>query len=299
MGAMRYLAGLMNHFDHTAPLGLRRALLPRLANPGGLMSPSTLWALLQATVVIALLLAVSGAGRPAVSLGGHGDPTAARAVEVLVGGEADQDRLTDLVAAIPADYASVMGYQPELLEINGTMSLGKPIGTCSAPVRLAFDMEPTCKGHDFGYDLLRYAAAIDAPLGPWARPLIDQWWYDAMHDRCDLLHPGASGLACHGQILTTEAIINVNSWREGYGPPIEEHPWRYLGALLLLPPILLILVRFRPDPLHPGGRLQSTPAASVLAARRHESLSPTDRPTAPLRNSRTIPPRPSSDPPGP
>lgn len=251
----------------TAAPRLRRSLLPGSANPLGFVSPETAWALLQATLVIALLLLVSGAGRPVVALQGRGDPAAARAVEVLIAGETSGlDRRAELISVVPADYAAVMGYRPAVIDINGSLSLGKPIGDCSSPVHLAFDMEPTCMGHDFGYDLLRYAAAIGAPLGYWARPLIDDWWYAEMHQRCDLAHSGVSGLACHGQVLATEAVIDVNSWREGDGPPIEENPWRYLGALVLLPVTLAGILRFRrSDPILAGARLQSAPAVSVLS----------------------------------
>ena len=230
------------------------------------ISPTTVWALLQATIVVALLLLVSGAGNPARTLEGRGDPATERAVEVLIDQSgADPGRRTDLIASIPDGFVSVMGYRPVLIDINGTLSLGEPIGACSSPVHLAFDMEPTCKGHDFGYDLLRYAAVIDAPLGEWARPLIDDWWYAEMHERCNLTHAGVTGLACHGQVLATEAIIDVNSWREGNGPPIEENPWRYLGALALLPVALAAAVRSRRNaPLHPIGGLQAAPAAFAL-----------------------------------
>ncbi len=223
-------------------------------------------ALLQATIVVAVLLLVSGAGNPAMTLAGRGDPATANAVEVLVANDgADPGRRAALIASIPNGFVSVMGYRPEVIDINGIVSLGEPIGACSSPVHLAFDMEPTCKGHDFGYDLLRYAAVIGAPLGEWARPLIDDWWYAEMHERCDRTRAGLSGLACHGQVLATEAIIDVNSWREGNGPPIEENPWRYLGALALLPVALAAVVRSRRnEPLHPIGGLQAAPAAFAL-----------------------------------
>lgn len=263
---MRYPSWPTEPARLTAPPRLRRSLLPGPVNPLGFISPATAWALLQATLVIALLLLVSGAGRPAVALQGHGDPAAARAVEVLIDGEATGvGRRAELISVVPADYAVVMGYRPVVIDINGSLSLGKPIGECSSPVHLAFDMEPTCMGHDFGYDLLRYAAAIGAPLGNWARPLIDEWWYAEMHQRCDLVHSGVTGLACHGQVLATEAIIDVNTWREGDGPPIEEDPWRYLGALILLPVTLGAVLRFRRgNPFHQESRLQSAPAVSVL-----------------------------------
>lgn len=251
----------------TAPPGQRRSLLRGRSNPLEVVSPHLVWAMLQATIVIGVLLLVSGAGRPAVALEGRGDPAAAHAVEVLISTPSSgAAQRAQLIAAVPADYVSVMGYRPSVIDINGTLSLAKPIGECSSPVQLAFDMEPTCKGHDFGYDLLRYAAAIDAPLGKWARPLIDQWWYAEMHQRCDLLHTGAGNLACHGQVLATQAIINVNSWREGNGPPIEENPWRYLGALALTPFTLLAVLRLRRgDPHEPHTRLQAHPAVPAFA----------------------------------
>ncbi len=234
------------------------------------ISPSTVWALLQATIVVVLLLLVSGASSPAMTLNGRGDPQTAHAVEVLIDQVGtDPSRRAELIAAIPNGFVSVMGYRPELIDINGTVSLGEPIGACSSPVHLAFDMEPTCMGHDFGYDLLRYAAEIGAPMGEWARPLIDDWWYAEMHERCNLAHAGVAGLACHAQVLATEAIIDVNSWREGNGPPIEENPWRYLGALALLPVALAAAVRSgRNAPQHPIGGLQAAPGAFALTGDR-------------------------------
>ncbi len=231
-----------------------------------MISAHLIWAMLQALLVVAMLLLVSGAGSPAVALAGRGDPATAHAVEVLIGPEANGPaRRAEFIAAVPPDFESVMGYRPSMIDINGALSLAKPIGSCSSPVHLAFDMEPTCKGHDFGYDLLRYAAAIGAPLGEWARPLIDEWWYAGMHERCDLVHGGVLNLACHTQVLATEAIIDVNSWREGNGPPIEENPWRYLGALVLLPLALLGVVRVRRwDRPHPATQLQTTPSAPAF-----------------------------------
>ncbi len=264
------MAGMQLTISPTGPASLATTPGPRgsrlswLADSVALISPQTVWAMLQAMLVIAMLLLVSGAGRPAVALEGHGDPATAHAVEVLISGESSGPaRRAQFIAAVPVDFVSVMGYRPAVVDINGALSLGKPIGACSSPVHLAFDMEPTCKGHDFGYDLLRYSAAIGAPLGEWARPLIDRWWYSAMHERCDLGHSGVANLACHGQVLATEAIINVNSWREGNGPPIEENPWRYLGALVLFPLALIGGSRLRRrDWLHPQGQLQVTPSVA-------------------------------------
>lgn len=269
MVVMRYSIWPTELAHTIAQRRLRRSLLPGWSSSAELISTPVAWAMLQAAVLIALLLLVSGAGRPAVELQGRGDPAAAHAVEVLIGSQdTGPGRRAELIASVPAGYLSVMGYRPTMIEINGSLSLAKPIGACSSPVHLAFDMEPTCQGHDFGYDLLRYSAAIGAPLGEWARPLIDEWWYAAMHQRCDLVHSGAISLACHGQVLATETIIDVNSWREGNGPPIEENPWRYLGALAMLPLSLVGAARFRrADGLHPVGRLQIAPAMGAFTSR--------------------------------
>lgn len=246
------------------PLRVVRFLLPW--NPVEFLAPRIAWALLEATFVISALLLVSGAGRPVVTLDGVGDPETAAAVQVLIGQSAADHRSAEsLTAVIPSRYSEVMGYRPVVIDVNGVATLAKPNGTCSSPVHLTFDMEPTCKGHDLGYDLLRYAALIGAPLGEWARPLIDQWWYDEMHARCELRHAGISGITCHAQVMATEVIVDGNSWREGDGPPIEENPWRYLGALVLLPLMLLGARRSRRvRPLHQVGALQSAPGLSGL-----------------------------------
>lgn len=282
----------------SAPPRLRRfAVRRRLSDPLEMISPDLVWAMLQTTVLIAMLLLVSGAGRPAVRLDGVGDPAIARAVAVLIGDQgAANTRRSEFIAAVPSDFVAVMGYRPGILDVNGELSLAKPIGACSSPIHLAFDMEPTCKGHDFGYDLLRYAAAIGHPLGDWARPLIDHWWYAAMHERCDLGQSGLSNLACHSQVMATEAIINVNTWREGYGPPIEENPWRYLGAFGLLLVTLLGASRVRPrNHLHPARRLQVAPHVPVIIGTAMPVPAPATRATARQASPRTTAPRPRRD----
>lgn len=269
MAGMQHPIWAMDLARPTAASRLRRSLLPGVDNPAEIISPGTARALLQAMALIAIFLFVSGAGRPAVALGDRGDPAAGHAVEILIGRAASgSDGPADLMAAVPADFGSVMGYRPVVIDINGIPALGKPTGACSSPVHLAFDMEPTCKGHDLGYDLLRYAAAIGAPLGEWARPLIDDWWYAQMHQRCELRHSGPVGLACHSQVLAIEAVVSTNSWREGLGPPIEENPWRYLGAAFLVP-LLLIAPRrlLGRRSHHPVGRLQSAPEVTALGSR--------------------------------
>src|SRR5688572_18193770 len=62
--------------------------------------------------------------------------------------------------AVPADFASVMGYEPVTATLaDGSVRLVNPRGSCSVPGGWRqFDFDVACKAHDFGYDMLRYAA---------------------------------------------------------------------------------------------------------------------------------------------
>lgn len=200
-------------------------------------------AFLWSALGVLVLLILSGSGQPHVALRGPGDDAAARAVRVLIG-DLPQGDPQAMLGLVPADYDEVMGYRPVIESINGEASLARADGQCSGPGTLPFDMEPTCRGHDLGYDLMRYAAAVAAPLGAWARPRIDQWWYDEMHLRCRIGHSGAAEIACHTQIYAIEAMVSTNTWREGEGPPLYDDPWRNLAAVVLTPAFLWTIRRW-------------------------------------------------------
>ncbi|WP_280235495.1 hypothetical protein [Nocardia cyriacigeorgica] len=126
-------------------------------------------------------------------------------------------------AAIPDDFARVMGYRPAV--VDGL--LVAPHGDCSSPVPLPAEFDTACKAHDLGYDLLRYADRQGASLGPWARQAIDRRLGDRMGRACDTrTDPFARG-RCHVMAGVADTVVDLNSRRQGYGVPVTES---FLGA---------------------------------------------------------------------
>ena len=138
-----------------------------------------------------------------VSDGRTGDPAAAAVVRQLL----DRNG-AGAIAALPSDFASRMGYRPVLEGDDAS----NPGGDCSSPVPMPARFEPLCRTHDFGYDMLRYAARVGNPLGPWARLGLDTALVTRMRETChDPLCMGAAELARVG--------VGLNTWHEGDGPP--------------------------------------------------------------------------------
>jgi hypothetical protein len=149
-----------------------------------------------------------------------GPGPAAAAVTALVTAPAGQDPL----AAVPADFASVMGYTPRPTRMaDGTLRLAKPTGACSVPGGGApFGFHQACTVHDYGYDLLRYAHATGQRLTPEARRQLDAMFDRDLHARCRVMGPGLAGAGCHlGADLFTAGVA-LNSWRQHHGNPAEE-----------------------------------------------------------------------------
>lgn len=114
-------------------------------------------------------LALTGAGQVSPVTSGPENQAAAHAVAVATG-RADGTG-ADLV---PPDFAEVMGYTPELVLDGVGVRVIDPAGNCSSPAGSAgYDFDRACRFHDYGYDLLRYAADRGGELGPWARMAID------------------------------------------------------------------------------------------------------------------------------
>ncbi|MBF6436271.1 hypothetical protein IU432_25310 [Nocardia cyriacigeorgica] len=162
------------------------------------------------------------------------DPSATAAVTDLTSGGPGS------AAAVPADFAEVMGYRPAL--VDGL--LVAPHGDCSSPVPLPTEFDTACKAHDLGYDLLRYADRQGAPLGPWARQAIDRRLGERMSLACDTrTAPFARG-RCHTMAAVADTFVDLNSRRQGYGVPVTEsflggagastsaRPWLFGGAAL-------------------------------------------------------------------
>jgi Prokaryotic phospholipase A2 len=145
---------------------------------------------------------------------------AAAAVTALVTAPAGQDPL----AAVPADFPSLMGYAPVPVRMaDGTRRLTKPTGACSVPGGGApFRFHQACKVHDYGYDLLRYAHATGQPLTAEVRRQLDAMFARDLHARCQVIGRGIAGAGCHLVVELFTAGVSFNSWRQHHGNPAEE-----------------------------------------------------------------------------
>lgn len=135
-------------------------------------------------------------------------PTAT-AIQMLVSGTAEEG-----LAAVPEDFAAVHGYAPTVEDGR----LVRADGDCSSPVPLPEEFEPACRQHDYGYDLLRYAAQTGEPLGRWARGAIDDQFADSLGGLCDA---GRSGASCRRMSIVAVTGVRLNSLRQGDGVPEE------------------------------------------------------------------------------
>jgi hypothetical protein len=120
-------------------------------------------------------------------------------------------------AAIPADFESVMGYQPRVR--HGV--LVDPDGSCSSPVPLPRGFALACAEHDLGYDLLRYADLSGAALGPWARTAVDDRMVQRMRAACADLDPGIQRALCSVADDVAGLVVEINSLRQLRGVPEE------------------------------------------------------------------------------
>lgn len=172
-------------------------------------------------------LALTGAGQVSPVTSGPENQAAAHAVAVATG-RAD-GTMADLV---PPDFAEVMGYTPELVLDGVGVRVIDPAGNCSSPAGSAgYDFDRACRFHDYGYDLLRYAADRGGELGPWARMAIDDQFGVDLRAHC--ADPGGSP-GCRAAAWAGEHAVRINSWRQGYGVPGVENPLPYVAAGVLL-----------------------------------------------------------------
>lgn len=123
-----------------------------------------------------------------------------------------------LDVAVPQGFPEHFGYRPELLD--GLVV--RPDGGCSSPVTLPTEFELPCKGHDLGYDLLRFADERGAPLGPWARRDLDAALAGHLHDACAVRADEFSRTRCHFMADVASAAVSANSHRQGFGVPVVE-----------------------------------------------------------------------------
>jgi uncharacterized membrane protein len=168
------------------------------------------------TVVVG---ALSGWGQPQERPPAAQDAAAARAVAAITAGDPGAGR------AVPADFATVMGYRPEVVATAQGTTATRASGGCTSPFgETGYGFGAACRQHDLGYDLLRYAQAKGEPLGPWARRAIDDHFLATMRERCD-------HLGCQAMAGLYYGVVEVNSIRQGWGTPVVE------GVATLLPPV--------------------------------------------------------------
>jgi fucose 4-O-acetylase-like acetyltransferase len=214
--------------------------------------------------------AAPAAGQPAAAASPVGRGPAAAAVTALTTAPAGPDPL----AAMPADFAPVMGYTPVPARMaDGTVRLAKPTGACSAPGGKApFGFEQVCKVHDYGYDLLRYAHAGGQHLTRESRRQLDAMFDRDLHARCQTRH-GLARVGCHLLAEGFTAAVSVNSWRQHYGNPAKESlPGWPLGLAIpvLAAPFLPRVLRRRGRRARGmGGRLRALADATPAGRDRY------------------------------
>jgi hypothetical protein len=137
------------------------------------------------------------------------------------------------LAALPADFRQVMGYEPELATLtDGTVRAVNPQGSCSVPGEgRPFDFAVACQAHDFGYDLLRYAQRRHGPLASAARAEIDRTLVRDLRVECSA---EAGPATCDATVAVFAAGVGFNSWRQVSGPPVDQSGLVRTAGLVLL-----------------------------------------------------------------
>jgi hypothetical protein len=174
-------------------------------------------AALLLALAVALGLGPAGAAAPLA-------PALATRPAAERGGErSDADHGRPPEAAAPPGFATVMGYEPVPARLHGSgpERLVKPSGSCSSPLgQKPFGFGVICKAHDFGYDLLRFAARSGREAAvPAARRLIDGQFDHDLHAHCAATRHGFGRLACDGLAAVYVGAVRLNSWWQDEGMP--------------------------------------------------------------------------------
>ena len=252
-------------------------------------------------MVIAVIAVVSGAAAilvgDAVARAGESRPpgagTGLSRAQTAIAGDTGARR-GDPDAWLPDDFEQVIGYRPVVETLDDVRVASKADGGCSSPVGDLGNppVGTACRAHDFGYDLLRYAAATGQPVDQSARQAIDRQFRIDM-DR------GCGDLDCRLLAGTYTAAVWVNSVREGWGPPIPSSARAAqtqavgLSALVGLAGLATVGIR-RPRP-EAGAPTGSSPRPADLD--RSDVAGPAEpggsrRPAC--RRSGVLPPRPAA-----
>lgn len=125
------------------------------------------------------------------------------------------------ITGIPADFATVMGYQPTTATLaDGESIVINPRGGCSVPMgEVSADLQTACKAHDLGYDLLRYARGKGIDVGPDARRAVDARFAKDLAVQC-AARPAPDQAGCEATATVFTSAVRFNSWRQLDGPPV-------------------------------------------------------------------------------
>lgn len=137
---------------------------------------------------------------------------------------------------LPSDFPRVMGYRPQLARLaDGSVRVVNPDGSCSVPGEgQPFDFAVACKAHDFGYDMLRYAARTHSPLPATAREDIDNRLNSDLHTQCMEDRVPSSRASCDATVAVFRAGVGFNTWRQTYDAPEDRSGLPRTAGVLLL-----------------------------------------------------------------
>lgn len=176
-------------------------------------------------VCLVVTAALAGWGQAWKPDGTAGSPPAADATAVrqLTSGAARID--------VPSGFAGRRGFTPGTEISDGRLRAARLDGGCSSVFGgTRWDFTPACRSHDLGYDLLRDAADQGAALPASARRAVDAHFGHQLRSHCRASARGLGALGCQLTATVYIGVVDVNSWRQGWGVPITEHPSRFAIA---------------------------------------------------------------------
>lgn len=127
-----------------------------------------------------------------------------------------------MVPAHGGDRSTFSGDYAPVVDEDGFPT--DPTGQCSSPVPLPDSFEPACGTHDLGYDLLRVADSKGEEIPTDLRPSMDRQLVTRIGGTC----PSAvlPKVGCRLTVTAVDAVLSVNTWRQGSGAPVSEVlPW--------------------------------------------------------------------------
>ncbi|OLR89494.1 phospholipase A2 [Actinokineospora bangkokensis] len=230
------------------------------------------WLLLVLLAAAGFAVVASRAPAPDERVPAGPAAAAARVLDALLAPGSGRDPMADL----PADFTAELHVTPvRAAAPDGTVRVVHPDGGCSTPWGdddTRWDFSVGCKAHDFGYDLLRYAAAKGTPLPASYRHELDARLSADMHRQCEL-NPRGSGGTCRVVASLYSAGLVVNSWHQRWGPPISEPVGAWAIGLLVVAVLLAVRVpaftrrRVPREHAHPLGAAEGERAAYLGVVR--------------------------------